>query len=298
MSDTTTNTPPSSPPKRSCIDIAEDIAIMLAYRTAYLLIYFLNPGHKYDEIRSGEMTCASPSPTVVLPDDADPDLAIAEARREVDREEERRSAIDDKSKVLLTVSALLLAANAALLAHLPYRWVGLIPLVFVLSAVFLTLMYFRTYKTMRMDPTTINWSTNTATKLAIARDEFNCARSMGPQNDLRIGVHRAARRALILALASLVPVLLSVAFYRPPDLLVKRIETDARVRSLLLGPPGTRGPMGPQGQAGPAGPTGPKGDTGEAGPQGSPGAIGPVGPQGEAGPAGPQEPPSKNDDER
>ena len=81
---------------------------------------------------------------VVLPDNADADLAIEEARRVAEREESRREIVDDKSKVMLTV-ALLLAANAALLPHAS-SVASAIPLCFVFVAVFLPLMYFRTYK--------------------------------------------------------------------------------------------------------------------------------------------------------
>lgn len=259
------------------LERVEDNASNGAYRVAYWLVYVLNPGHSYQEILNGEMQHATPAPPVEVPDSADAEFVLAEARREVERQEKRREAIDDKSKIMLPVSALLLAANAALLPFLPVRWLGFIPLSFVLMALFLTLMYFRTYRNKYVDPTKVDWSDKTKAQLELARVEFDCARSMGPQNDLRVGVHKAARRALVLGLGCLVPVLLSVAFVKPDDAVVKRIETDAKVRALLQGPAGAPGSTGAQG------PTGPRGRTGSTGPVGPQGAEGPMGPPGTPG---------------
>jgi len=273
---------PSAPAfaTRSRLEKIEGWASNTAYRVAYWLIYVLNPGHSYQEIRAGEMRHAKPTESMSLPDSADPELVLDEARREAKRQEERRQAIDDKSKVLLTVSTLLLAANAALLPFLPLRWLGFLPLCFVLASVFLSLMYFRTYQTECVDRTKVDWSDKSKAQRALAQVEFECAVKMGPQNDLRVGVHKAARRALILALASLIPVLLSVALVAPNDALVKRIQTDAKVRALLQGPTGAAGPTGPTGPQGATGATGPVGPQGPPGPPGPRGADGPMGPPG------------------
>lgn len=279
---------------RPRLERAETSVSDAAYRVVFWLVYVLNPGHSYQEIRDGEMRHANPSAPVVLPDSTDAELALDEARREAERQEGRRETIDDKSKVMLPVSTLLLVANSALLPFLPIRWIGFIPVCFVLAAVFLTLMYFRTYRTECVDPTKVDWADKGKAQLGIARVEFECARKMGPQNDLRVGVHKAARRALILALASVVPVLLTVAFVTPDDALVKRIETDAKVRALLQGPTGAAGltgPVGPQGATGATGPIGPQGVPGSAGPAGSQGPAGPTGPQGPRGAEGPMGPP-------
>lgn len=286
------------------LERAETLVSDAAYRVAYGLVYFLNPGHSYQEIRDGEMRHATPSAPVVLPESADAELALDEARREAERQEGRREAIDDKSKVMLTVSTLLLVANSALLPFLPVRWIGFIPICFVLAAVFLTLMYFRTYRIECVDPSTVDWADKGKAQLDLARVEFECARRMGPQNDLRVGVHKAARRALILALASVLPVVLTVAFITPDDALVRRIETDANVRALLQGPTGAAGPTGPVGPQGATGATGPigqqgvPGPTGPAGAQGPTGPTGPHGPRGADGPMGPPGPPGKSGGER
>lgn len=220
----------------------------------------------------------------VLPDGAEPAIALEEARRASDCEETRRQIVDDKSRVLLTVSALLFAANAALLPQVPLRVLGLIPIMFVFAAVFLTLMYFRTYRTSVVEHKVLEWSKEPdELRREIARQQFNCAASEGPINDLRIGVHRGARRALLLAVFSMVPAILSVAFSgKETDSLYDRLVKDAKVRDLLRGPSGALGPTGP---AGPRGPTGPQGESGPVGLTGPPGPQGPVGPKGPARPS-------------
>ncbi|RNC81384.1 MAG: collagen-like protein [Phycisphaera sp.] len=266
---------------KNWIETTDEWASHTAYIVAHAMLFVLNYGHTYKEVRAGQLTHANAQDGVKLPDDADADLALEEARGAAKREESRREVVDDKSKVMLTVSALLLAANAALLPQAPVRWLAFIPLCFVFMAVFLLLMYFRTYQSEVVHHADIDWADADKAKLALAQIEFACAEKMGPQNDLRVGVHRAARRSLMLALACLVPVLGTVVWIKPVDPLVKRIQADADVRALLQGPAGS---IGPTGQAGPQGERGP---TGSAGPQGTPGVVGPVGPEGPQGPPGP-----------
>lgn len=267
--------PPKRPPTKW--ETADDWASRGAYGIAYAMLFVLNHGHSYKEIRAGALNHATKGDAVTIPDNANAELALEEARRVAEREESRREVVDDKSKVMLTVSALLLTANSALLPHAPIRWLAFIPLCFVFMAVFLLLMYFRTYQSEVVHHSETDWADADNAKLALARIEFACAEKMGPQNDLRIGVHRAARRSLVLALAFMVPVLISVAFVTPDDALVKRIQADAQVRALLQGPAGPTGPTGPQGGTGPPGPVGPQG------PRGAEGAMGPPGPPGKAG---------------
>lgn len=264
------------PPRKPLIERTEGAASRAAYRCTYWLLSILNPGHTIEEIRQGKMDGARPA--MKLPPSADSDIALNEARRAQESEEMRRAIVDDKSKVLLTVSALLLAANTAILPHT--LW-GLVPLFFVFAAVFLTLMYFRTYKSKCVDYEKVEWQKTAAeVKLQLAREVFDCAQSMEPVNNLRVGVHRGARRALILAVICMIPSLVVLAQPRNAiDPLVERIERDARVRALLVGPQGPAGPTGSMG------PQGPQGAVGRTGPQGSVGPQGPIGPIGPPGPA-------------
>lgn len=238
------------------------------YRLVYWFLFFLNPGHTLKEIRDGAMDREAQK--IGLPDGADANLALEEACRAAAYEETRREIVDDKSKVLLTVSGLLLAANAVLLPRAPMF--GVIPLLCVCVAAFLSLMYFRTYKERVVDHRSVNWSkTPDEVRLQIARELFVCADAMARVNEYRVGVHRGARRALIAAVVSMFLVSNAVVWSSKwTDPLVERIEKDAKVRALLQGPPGPVGLAGPPGPVGAAGPRGPQGP---AGPIGNPGPV-------------------------
>lgn len=241
MSDEPLPTEPQGKKSKARMEIVEDWAHRAAYGVTYLLMYVLNPGHTYKEIESSFMAPSSADDpakprieTVVLPDDADEDFALEEARRACDYQEKRREVVDDKSKVLLTVSALLLAANAAMLPQMPVRWLGFIPLIFVFVAVFLMLMCFRTYCLRVVSHTDVNWRKECKPKLAIAREQFECAAFMGPQNNMRIGIHRAARRAIILSLGSMAAAMIPLFLGSPTDSLVKQMN-DPYLRALMRG---------------------------------------------------------------
>lgn len=265
---------PAPQKKKSWMATADDLASRLAYRFVHWMMYVLNHGHSYKEIHEGALDHGTKGDKVTLPDDANADFALQAARKIAEREESRREVIDDKSKVMLTVSALLLAANAALLPQAPNRWLASIPLLFVFVAVFLLLMYFRTYRSQVVNYADMNWTDVDGAKLSLARTEFDCAEKMEPQNDLRIGVQRAARRSLVLALGCMVLVSLSVVLANPGDPLIKRIQTDAEVRALLRGPTGATGPRGSAGPPGPQGSRGPMGPVGPPGPKAPPGNDG------------------------
>lgn len=286
--ETTNPTPTPGQTKEGWIESVEKWAQTGVYRLAYYLLWVLNPGHTYSEIRNGKLDITSDA--FSLPENADPDLALEESRRAMEREESRRQIVDDKSKVLLTVSALLFAANAALLPHLPWKALGLFPIGLVFSSVFLMLLYFRTYKTHVIDHKSLDWSMNQENvRRKIADELFKCAANESPINDLRIGVHRGARRALVLAIVAMIPALCAVAFSaKATETLLERIKKDAQVRDLLRGPTGPPGPMGPAGTMGATGPQGEKGPVGPTGPQGQAGprgVQGPIGPRGLAGAA-------------
>jgi hypothetical protein len=275
--------PSPNPPIKAWTGFVEQLAQTCFWSFAYCLLYILNPGHTYREIRDGQLD--SKSGAFPLTSDANAELALEESRRAMEREESRRQIVDDKGKVLLTVSALLFAANAALLPHLPWKALGLLPIAFVFSSVFLTLMYFRTYKTHVVDYKSLDWSQGKVElSRKLAQELFDCAAKEVPINDLRIGMHRGARRALVIASVAMIPVLCAVAFSpQSADPFIERIEKDSHVRELLRGPsglPGPTGPAGPQGSAGPMGKTGPMGLQGAPGPRGPQGSIGPRGPAG------------------
>ena len=266
---------PEAPRTRTWTERLEPYAQEGTYRLVYWLLFVFNPGHTLKEIRDGAMDREIQK--IDLPDGADASLALEEAHRAAAYEETRRGIVDEKSKVLLTVSALLLAANAALLPRAPVA--GVIPLLCVFVATFLTLMYFRTYTTTVVDYRTVNWSKESdEVRIQIARKQFACVDGMARVNEYRVGVHRGARRALIAAVVSMLLVSTAVvSLSKRTDPLVERIEKDAEVRALLQGPQGPIGPPGPMGSSGPRGPAGPLGPVGAVGPRGPQGPAGPIG---------------------
>ena len=234
------------------------------YWLANSLLFLLNHGHTLAEVCDGRMRRKSPDAPITAWDDTD--LFLNEVRRRGDREDERKAAIDDKTRVLLTMSGLLFAATAALVPHLSLPALGLIPLGLILACVFLTLMYFRTYDVQVPSLSSLDSRNATEAKRQLAQAELQCCSHLALQNDFRVGVHRAARRALILGLVSILVVASFGAVPARRDQLLDRLRSDAELRGLLVGPRGEAGPPGPPGPAGPRGIDGPPGPQGPPGP--------------------------------
>jgi hypothetical protein len=222
----------------------EEWASVVVYALVYVIVFVLNPGHRYAEIRTGALDHKKGVGVPVIPNGTNGSFVLEEARREVDREENRRAVIDNKSKVLLTVSAIMLAAIAALMPHLPMVWIALVPMGFVLVAVFLTLMYFRTYRTMVVDPLEIDWANSSLAMRELARIEFECAAYMGPQNDFRVGMHRSARRALVIGVLALVPIPVTLAL-RPGEWGSEQSKADTQIHESVDTPHERMEPEGP-----------------------------------------------------
>lgn len=248
----------------------EKLLINIFYFLVYLLMLILNPGHQYREVRNGKMEKPKENHTDHVVDIvwSDANFLLDEARRLSQREHDRTDSINDKSRTLLTISGLMFAANAAIVPHISSPALGLFPLCFILASVFLTIMYFRTYTVRTLSIEGIDATCTTRAKTDIANIEIKCHQELALQNDLRIGVHRAARRSLILGLASILLVAWLGAFAPRRDPVLDRLRSDAELRHLLVGP---RGEPGEPGQPGPQGPPGPIGKDGPPGPQGLPG---------------------------
>ncbi len=279
-------------PKQSRLQQVEALAQSLAYRLTYWLLACLNPGHTLKEVRQGRMEHETANGAPQLPDTADADAAIEESSRAFGAEERRREILDDKSKFLLTAGALLIAANAVLLPYISPRWIGLLPVVPMIAAVFLILMYFRTYTVRIVNWKSLDWScTSDELKREVAKEQFLCTLDLEPVNAFRVGVQRGARRAVVVALFLMVPSLTLATFSgENQDGLTERIRQHTELRTLLQGPPGPTGPACPAGTTGLTGPKGLAGQQGPPGPKGEPGPQGPPGPKGEPGPQGPTGP--------
>lgn len=227
----------SEPRKQSFLQQVETLAQSLAYRLTYWLLACLNPGHTIEEVRLGRMirkaTIANDGPC--LPETVDADVALEESSRAFRTEERRREILDDKSKFLLTTGALLVAANAVLLPYTQSRWVGLLPVVPMIAAVFLILMYFRTYTVRIVDWKALDWSRPIdEVKRKLAKEQFECALDLEPVNEFRVGVQRGARRAIVVAVILMVPSLILATFSgENRDGLTERIRQHTELRTLL-----------------------------------------------------------------
>lgn len=256
----------------------ESVASSAAWGVAFALMYVFNPGHRFKELRDGRMHYkkaehaqpGSPSEHSWLENAIDLDMACEEAQNAFVREEKRQKVIDEKSKVMLTVSALLLAAISAVLPHVAFRWLLLVPFGLTCVTIYLLLMYFRTCAVQSPDASSIDWSDARTAKTAVAKAWLEASADLEPQNGLRVGVQRAARRTLILGLLALMPSVAMLAFSPSQDQLMETLRDHVEIRKLLIGPPGVQGPSGRPGDPGATGPRGPSGAEGPPGPQGPP----------------------------
>lgn len=230
----------------------------------YILLFVLNPGHELEEVRKGalirEMN-ASEKTLIVHASDDNIDVLLTEAKTYKEEEDKRRIIIDEKNKILLTVSALLVTASAALFPHVDPRWIILIPLFPILMSLYLILMYFRVQAVQVIDLRSINWEDDLRkTKEKLVSDYFNCASNLSPKNDFLVGLYRAASRALILGIFIFLFVFFVAVFLSSTDdKVLKTLRLNQQLKEELRGPPGPPGPQGPQGMQGPIGPQGPPG---------------------------------------
>jgi len=249
------------------------------YRLTWAVLAVLNPGHSFKEVWDGKMESSGDQSNPEITENTDPDLAFEQGKIAQREEVARRAIVEDKSKVFLTISALLLAGNAALLPHMHPRWIGIMPLLPIIAAVFLALMYFRTSVVAVVVRYSVDWSNDPAKiKRMLAREQFKCAADMELSNDFRVGIYRAARRAVILAIFLLIPAVASAVFTaKDEESLINEVQRDAELPrnaelpQLLQGPSGAVGPAGPAGEQGLEGKVGPRGPAGPRGPQGKPG---------------------------
>lgn len=247
----------------------EELGSSLLKIFSFLVLAILNPGHTLDEVVQGKMihsNSENPSELLPPPSKENIDLYYSEAEKGKKVEEERRTVIDEKNKVLLTVGGLLLTANAALFTQVAHQWVALLPMLPIMMAIFLILVYFRTQAYSVVSLESFDWTGDSCdVKYRVALEHLKCGKALGPINDFRVGVYRAARRALLIGLALLIPVFLLAGFgHEQENNFLKRLKGNQDLVRLLQGPVGPMGPAGPQGSVGNVGPPG------QAGPPGKP----------------------------
>lgn len=239
----------------------------------FVALFCLNPGHKYSEIRNAcleqkekphELSC-----TAAI-SDGNASLLFQETTRITQGEEDRKTAIDDKSKVLLTVAALLVAGISTLAQYANPHWIIAFPMLPALVTVVLIIVYFRIQHIGIIDLSKIQWGDNeTGAKVELARQYLNHANYLSPQNDFRAGIYRAAARSLLIAVMLFFPVFIFGSFSQSDGgKILTLLRANAELRRELLGPVGPQGPVGQQGPHGAQGPVGPEGKRGLMGPPG------------------------------
>lgn len=190
-------------------------------KITFIIMYVLNPGHSLEEVRGGkcdhEGAIGLGKDPMIAADREVVDLLAMEVRRQLSRQDERHAGLDEKSKVLLTMTGVLLAANTAVLPQLPVRWLGLLPIAGLLTGLFLLLRYFKTGSYTVVDLETIEWKDEIEAKRQVAIEESKVAADLWRRCDFLIGVQRSAYRVLLLSLAAEVLVLATVTFWPLPS---------------------------------------------------------------------------------
>lgn len=249
------------------ISRCEKYAINLVSGFTYIILFFLNPGHKYNEIKECCLEQCHPYHNFPSNPTDCADVLLSESVRIMEGEENRKNSIDEKSKILLTVSAILIAGISALSRYIESRWSLMIPMIPALISVVLVLVYFRIQNVAVIDLNELDWNEcKDDLKVTLARKYIDIANYLSPRNDYRAGIYRAAVRALLLAVLFFIPIFVVSSFSSSDDTkLLKLIHTNPDVRKELTGPAGPKGepgPPGPQGKEGPVGPAGPRGERG------------------------------------
>jgi len=184
-------------------------------------------------------------------------------------EAERRSAVDDKVKALLTLTTLVLTATVAFSPKLPWPGLALVPLGLFLVNLLLLTEYLGVGTQAVPSPTQEDVAAPTSVDLLkhrIAEMQKAQAHNEGSTNFL-VDVFRAARRAFALAMcAAVVVAAVAILFGEgAEDRLAEKLRAHSELARMLQGPPGAQGPQGVAGPTGPAGPAGPRGPPGERG---------------------------------
>ncbi len=236
----------------------------------FFLLSILNPDHRFDEVRARRMK-----------DEKNEDKAknnkgeVEHARKYFEDAVKNSQVTDDKSKVLLTVASLLLAACAGVAVIIEPKWAIVFPVIPIVISIFLVLDYFAVETFEMLD--------YGKPEKEQAEMYIECTKDRKESHYFKVGIYRASARALTIG----VVLLLSVFVYfvlaggsSSDDKLLQTIKKNHDLQDLLRGPQGPVGSPGPigergvegaQGIQGPVGSTGPKGERGVEGPQGPPG---------------------------
>jgi|MTBAKSStandDraft_1061840.scaffolds.fasta_scaffold60041_2 hypothetical protein len=249
----------------------ELVASQLVDGLIFVILFFLNPGHSFNEIKNGYLVQKHIPHEFPSNATENADLLLSESINILKREEERKNSIDEKSKVLLTVSALLIAGMSAFSRYIEPRCLIVLPMIPALTAVILVLVYFKIQNVAVIDLNNIHWNEVVdRLKIELARNYVDTANYLSPRNDYRAGIYRAASRAILIATILFIPAFVTANYSHSEDTKVLNlIRTNSEIREALKGPTGPTGPQGPRGNPGPPGPQGKVGPVGPSGPSGN-----------------------------
>jgi len=211
----------------------------------YTLLFILNPGHTYAEVKNKHMILSG------VANETSP-TNVEATRKYYDEEIKRNQVVDEKNKVLLTIAALLVAACSAIAAGIEPKWLMLVPLIPTVASIFLILVHFgvQTVSIPEYELTSDE---------QLARSYYHCKENLSRATEFRVGIYRAACRAVTIGVILLVATFIystSVECLSTEGKLIKAVHNNAELLDRLRGP---RGPVGPKGERGLEGIQGPPG---------------------------------------
>ncbi len=245
--------------KRSLFHTLENICSSVVHWITYLLMYVINPGHSFSEIEKGKLeenhSGEEKKPDLTVNRQVSTDFLLQQSIEFRELEENRRGTIDDKNKVLLTICAILFAADAAILSNFVPKWPALIPLPSIAAAVYLVLVAFEVGEIPIVNHQGICFGKhpNTeAAKVCLINENYQCGHNLSLSNSYRVGVHCAAWRLLPLSiLMILIVVICEVSSGGSGDNVMKTPKSNEKLRNDLGGPTGSQSPVCPLETTGP-----------------------------------------------
>lgn len=220
----------------------------------YVFLFVLNGGdYTYAEVKDGKVHVSAGFKSKFRENGT-----VESARAYFEEEVKRSQVIDEKNKVLLTITALLVAANAAIASSIELKWLILIPLIPTVISIFLILVHFGIQSIPIPDYGKKNEE--------LTNSYFDCMEKYSQANCLRVGIYLASCRAATFGVIFLLVVFIYFAFagdFSSGDKLFKTIRNNTELQNCLRGPQGPSGPKGERGAEGLQGIQGPPGPTGK-----------------------------------
>lgn len=229
----------------------ETVATIFINGFVFIILFFLNPGHKYSEIQKSCLENKNLAHEFPENPVANIDLLLSESARVWEGEEGRTKSIDDKSKILLTVSSILIAGTFTLSRYIDHSWILLFSMFFPLISVFLILIYFKIHNIPVINLKDVDWnSCENDLKVALAHQYIDCANYLSPRNDYRAGIYRTASRSILIAAFFFIFVFAIAIFCRSEDTeLHKIIPKNTELVRDFRDPEGSCNSSSPRGQS-------------------------------------------------